>query len=302
MANTYFNSQFIYNKHTMPVLLDCNFVVDSTNGNGLGIRNLKGPGIGNVFMHTTASFTGTTTNTSTAVTAIAQGTGALAVGMPLQGTGIPVGATISAITSSSAITISSAATSSNASETITYQAVGNPNPASGIILVQLGQNYYRYYGGFYGFNSPLSGTNINISGSAVLTVGATYVITSLGTTTTAQWQAVGVPVSMTPAVGVAFTAKVTGGGTGTGTVQAPSVSGISSIEAIGDPAATFLNTNIGQISSVSNTRVNQPLLYFQTLGPTSSSVTTSIPTAPTAGTVIGMSFYLSNSSVMVKGE
>ena len=41
--------------HNMPVLLDCNFVVDSTNGNGLGLRSLKGPGIANVFMHTSAT-------------------------------------------------------------------------------------------------------------------------------------------------------------------------------------------------------------------------------------------------------
>lgn len=45
----------IYSMHTMPVLLDCNFIVDSTNGNGLGIRSLKGPAIKSVFMHTSAS-------------------------------------------------------------------------------------------------------------------------------------------------------------------------------------------------------------------------------------------------------
>lgn len=45
----------IYSMHVKPVLLDCNFVVDSTNGNGLGIRSLKGPAVQNVFMHTSAS-------------------------------------------------------------------------------------------------------------------------------------------------------------------------------------------------------------------------------------------------------
>lgn len=45
----------IYSGHVKPVLLDCNFVVDSTNGNGLGIRNLKGPYIQNVFMHTSVT-------------------------------------------------------------------------------------------------------------------------------------------------------------------------------------------------------------------------------------------------------
>jgi hypothetical protein len=38
-----------------PVTIDCNFVVDSTNGNGLGIRNLKGSGVQNVYMYTSAT-------------------------------------------------------------------------------------------------------------------------------------------------------------------------------------------------------------------------------------------------------
>src|SRR5271169_1563874 len=56
MANRNFaNGGRIYIPHTTPVLIDCNFVVDSTNGNGLGIRSLKGPMVQNVFMHTTAT-------------------------------------------------------------------------------------------------------------------------------------------------------------------------------------------------------------------------------------------------------
>ncbi len=35
--------------------LDCNFVVDSTNGNGLGIRSLKGAACAAVYMHTSAT-------------------------------------------------------------------------------------------------------------------------------------------------------------------------------------------------------------------------------------------------------
>jgi len=38
-----------------PVYIDCNFIVDATNGNGLGIRSLKGGGVQNVFMHTSAT-------------------------------------------------------------------------------------------------------------------------------------------------------------------------------------------------------------------------------------------------------
>jgi hypothetical protein len=56
MANRNFASGGkIYSMHVMPVLIDCNFVVDSTNGNGLGIRQLKGPTVANVYMHTTAT-------------------------------------------------------------------------------------------------------------------------------------------------------------------------------------------------------------------------------------------------------
>jgi hypothetical protein len=59
MANRNFSSGGkIYSMHTMPVLLDCNFIVDPANGNGLGIRSLKGPTIQNVYMHTSAPLTG----------------------------------------------------------------------------------------------------------------------------------------------------------------------------------------------------------------------------------------------------
>src|SRR5271166_2266075 len=84
MANRRFEPR-IYNFHKFPVLLDCNFAVDPANGNGLGQRSLKGAGIANVYMHTSAT-----------------------------------------------------------------PAPGNPNPASGIIVVQFQDNYFRYFGGFSG--------------------------------------------------------------------------------------------------------------------------------------------------------
>lgn len=56
MANRNFASGGkIYSMHVKPVLVDCNFVVDSTNGNGLGIRSLKGPLVQAVYMHTSAT-------------------------------------------------------------------------------------------------------------------------------------------------------------------------------------------------------------------------------------------------------
>ncbi len=55
----------------------------------------------------------------------------------------------------------------------------NPNPAAGYALIQLQNNYNRYCGGFNGFSTPLSGSDLAINASA-LTAGVPYVITSVG--------------------------------------------------------------------------------------------------------------------------
>jgi hypothetical protein len=216
MANRYF-TQFFYTPHKMPVLIDCNFIVDSTNGNGLGIRSLKGQGVSNVFMHTSAT-----------------------------------------------------------------PAPGNPNPASGVILVQLTDNYTRYFGGFSGQVSPVG------SSSNSITSNTAYVITSLGTTTVAQWVAAGVPVGITPAVGVAFIAIETGaiGGTGTAAPTAAAGSAIDHIEVLGDP-----NTTLGPVG------YNNTLPYIVLQCFEAGAVA-----APANGSGVGLSFYLSNSSVMIDGE
>lgn len=49
------NGGRLYSFANQPVLIDCNFIVDSTNGNGLGVRSIKGQGVKNVFMYTSAS-------------------------------------------------------------------------------------------------------------------------------------------------------------------------------------------------------------------------------------------------------
>lgn len=220
MANRNFPNSRIYTPHVMPVLLDCNFVVDSANGNGLGIRNLKGGYVANVFMHTSST-----------------------------------------------------------------PAPGNPNPASGVIVVQLQDGYSRYFGGF-------SGQISNIGASVTsLTANVAYVITSLGTATLAQWVAAGLPVGMTPAVGAAFIAAASGtiGGSATAAPSATSGSGIDHIEILGDP-----NQTIAPNRSVSGSLQGSQLIaqtFFE-----------GAITAPADGTVISLSFYLSNSSVMLAGE
>lgn len=356
-----------------PVLIDCNFVVDSTNGNGLGIRSLKGNGVRNVFMNTSAT--------------------------------------------------------PGASRGMT-----NPNPAAGYALIQLNNNYNRYAGGFSGFVSPLSGSNLAINGSA-LTPGLPYVITSPGhatagtvtiapvadtagslastwftlydsygntfiiwfsisgvgsaprgvtgtlvqvsiasgataaqvgtalvtvignlaaaqisnitaptgvmsftasgtttvtlvSTSTPQgplpgtpadgaiptgftfaatvfstnlqdWQGVGLPRGITPQAGAAFIATAAGystGGGSTGLVQLATKSGIGSIEVIGDPNATLAPAPQGGSANTGG------LIIVQFLAPTSSSVTTAIPTAPAAGSVVGMSFEVEAGSIILNGE
>jgi len=215
----------------MPVLIDFNFIVDSSNGNGLGIRTLKGAYVKNVFMHTSAT--------------------------PLS---------------------------------------GNPNPAVGNIVVQLAGNYNRFLYSTIGDIGPLSGSNIAVD-STLLTVGQAYVITVVGTSTAADWATLGVPVGVTAAPGVAFIALVTGTGSGSGQVQLSSNSGITKYQGIGDP-----NQSIAPMTTDYSTAAIGSWLQFQSLGATSSSVTTLIPTAPANGTVIGIQCLLSNSPLMLGGQ
>jgi hypothetical protein len=69
----------------------------------------------------------------------------------------------------------------------------------------------------YTDNSILS-TSIAID-STNLVIGNRYTITNVGTSTLADWQAIGVPSSITPNYGVSFVATATGSGSGNGTVQ-----------------------------------------------------------------------------------
>jgi hypothetical protein len=228
MSTTWINRGHFYAPHVTPVLVDCNFVVDSTNGNGLGIRNLKGQGIKNIFMNTSAT--------------------------PGSNNGYL-----------------------------------NPNPAAGYILVQFADNFNRYYGGFSGFVSPVSGTPILVTTG--VTAGLAYTIVSVGTTTTAQWQSLGLPAGVTPAVGATFIAPATATTTGTGAIEVPlsTHAGVQTMTVIGDP-----NTTISPIPMGSTPYVGGWL--------TAACLNANALTAPADGSVIGMAFYMSQSSVVVLGE
>lgn len=292
MANRNFLSNKLYQLEAYPVLLSCNFVVDSTNGNGLGIRSLKGPGIRNVFMHTSST--------------------------PGRGNGNYL----------------------------------NPNPVAGAIWVQLQDNYNKYLAGFSGFVETVSGTALT-----AVAANTSYVITALGTATLAQWVAKGVPVGVTPAVGVAFTATATGTIGGSAAVQTAKNSGTDVIEIFGDPnttlslvnspvnggaiflmhvfsysAAAFTgdthtSTLVDNVSTNAGLKIGQeisgtgiPLGTTIAALPSATSITLSaaatatastvkmtatparVVQAPVDGSVCSLSFYLSNSSVTVQGQ
>lgn len=222
------NGGHFYSNITKPVKLDLNFVVDSANGNGLGIRSLKSNGyVRNVFMHTSTT------------------------------PGANDGAT-------------------------------NPNPAVGFALIQLKSNYNYYLGGFSGFVSQLAGSNLTST-----TNHSAYVITSLGTATAAQWTAAGVPAGLTASVGMSFIAIATGTIGGSAAVKVPGVSGITSVEVVGDPNQSIANAQISPNGGA--------YLLVQFLGATDASTTTLIPKAPADGAVVGMSIFMDASSVTIDG-
>lgn len=173
----------------------------------------------------------------------------------------------------------------------------NPNPAAGYALIQLSDNYTRVYSVLPTIQAPVTGSALNVDASdAALTAGIPYQIVTLGTTTAADWLALGVQPGVTAAVGVSFVALATGAGTGTGTVKALGNSGLSHIELLGNS-----NLTAGPVPAGGSPNVGAYIL-ISLLGATSSSVTTLIPTAPAAGTIINLAMYLNQSSVLVAGE
>jgi len=231
MSTTWINRGHFYAPHVRPILVDCEFQVSASDTGGLGIvaGSLRGQGVTNVFMHTTAT----------------PGKG------PING-------------------------------------LLNPNPAAGYAYIQLSDNFYKLYMTEATLRGPLSGTNLAVDATA-LTPGVPYVISVLGTTTSADWLALGVPPGVTPAVGVPFIAKVSGTGSGSGQVQLQSASGVDHIELVGQNSLTLGPTPVGGSPNVGGFIL--VAFYLNTT-----------VTAPTLGSTIRLSFYMSQSSVKVDGE
>lgn len=288
MASRRYSSQFRFSFHKFPVSLDCNFIVDPSNGNGLGQRSLKTQGITNVFMNTTpAATTATSVFASGATTIFVSSTVNLVPGEVVTDTttsgNITAGTTILSVnTVNSTITLSAPTAGASAASpgdtlsfAMTATLAGNPNPAAGYIYVQFADSYNSYIDGYSGFVAPLTGSPI----SSGLTVGLPYVIVSLGASTPAQWQAAGLPASTAPAVGASFIAEATSVAGG-GLVQTSGSSGIDHIEVVGDPRQTLTSTQPGK-----GGYMILKCLFEGSL------------TAPTTGTTIGLDFQMSNSNL-----
>lgn len=155
-------------------------------------------------------------------------------------------------------------------------SAGNPNPAVGYIIVQLAKNYYQYLNGYSAFiTAPLSGSNI--LATTGVTAGLGYVITSVGTTSAAQWQHLGLPLGLTPTTNQAFIAPGTTTATGTGAMQVPATSGsgIFTVDLVGDP-----DQETGATSGA--------IILLRAMAATNSSTTTLVATAPANGSIVNL--------------
>lgn len=163
--------------------------------------------------------------------------------------------------------------------------------SSGTLLKTQGYQLPATPSGVLSFVSGTGSTTSLSYSSAVsgLATGFTFALVNYNTNQNC-WNGVGLPAGVAPSVNAAFIATHSGvstGGGSSGTVYAPSVSGIGSVEVIGDPNQTLSPAPLGGPSAHVG-----GFIVVQFLAPTSSSVTTPIATAPAQNSTVGMSFYV----------
>ncbi len=156
--------------------------------------------------------------------------------------------------------------------------------AVGTYRVEFQDNYFRYLG----HNCSARSGNVTTTAITALTPGQMYTIKTLGSATTAQWITAGVPVGVTPAVGLAFLAAATSAGTSSD-CYSPLASLTSDCEILGNPQKSITSTTL-------------PYVIIQTMSATSSSVTTPIPIDPADSSTLDLMFWFRNSAIPGKGE
>ncbi len=343
-----------YSFQSKPVVLDFQFSVLLADSGGTGILagSLKGQGIKNVYMQSSATpaaanpFVNTTSagyflaqlaynyqraycldmRITSPVTgsALAINASALTAGVPYQivtvGHGTAGAVTIAPVADSSGSLASTwfrLYDSFGNSYVIWFSVsgVGSAPVGTGAILVQqsiVTNDSAATIGGDLATTiAALNGTNsFTTAGTTTVTVtntqtvpfpggptdgaiptGFTFAVTKSVTNLT-DWQKVGVPPGVVPAVGVGFVATRTGfstGGASTGTVKAIGVSAISSMEIIGDPNLSLSPIPMGGSPNTGG------YLLGQFLAPTLNTThfdTPFIPTAPADGSLVKMKILL----------
>ena len=240
----------------------------------LTIQNLPSPVIGSF------AFTASGTTTVTVVSTVNQPLGGIPMDgttvIPAQGPAVPIIFTIST-GSASASSIWTDGSGHLYSVTTTV--------ASGTTLLT------------NGVGAPIGSTLTYVSGpgsTAALTfssavtgwaTGFGFALT-VSDTNLGDWEGVGLPHGLIPSLNQSFVATAVGSGGSTGTVFAAGISGITSIEVIGDPNQSIAPQPQGPSAYPGG------WILVQMLAPTSAGVTTAIPTAPADNSVVGMSFYV----------
>lgn len=158
--------------------------------------------------------------------------------------------------------------------------------SAGTYKITFQDNYHRFMAFEQSVKAPVTGSAIALTTG--LSSGTVYEIVSLGTSTQANFEALGLPAGQTAAAGVSFVATTSSAGTGNGTVKAIGASGVTSCEIVGNPQAMI------------NQRTPQIIVQFK--GPTASGDTTPIATDPASGSKVNFAFFMRNSSTKGLGE
>lgn len=308
------NGGRVYSFLNRPVMIDCNFVVDATNG--LGVTSLKGSGVQNVFMHTSttpsagannylnpnpasgyalvqlqnnyAKYAGGFSGAVVPLTGadLAINAAALTVGNPYVITSVGAGSagtvTVSPVADVAGslaskyfvlydaygntfviwFKVSGVGTAPSVSGTLVQQSISSGDSAATIgaaLVVTLNALPAAQPGnaaapaGVFSFTASGTTTVTIVStkaeplpggpadGAAPLNTGFTMAVTK-SKSNLQNWQNVGVPKGVVPAVGVSFIATATGdtsGGTSSGLVKAPGSSNIVSVEVVGNASLSL---------------------------------------------------------------
>lgn len=344
-----------YSFQSKPVMLDMQFTVNAADTGGLGVTAVRGQGVSNVFMHTSATpgkgpngYLNPNPAVGIAVAQLAYNysrayamnfrilspiTGsniainasALSIGQPYQITSVGAG------TAGSATIAPVADVSGSLASTWfrLYDAYGNTfiiwfsvsgvgaapvgvggtlvqqTISSGATAAQIGTALATTIAAL---PSGISGVfSFTATGTTTVTVTSTLAVPLAGppadgsiatgftfalvnsTPNLVDWQKVGVPKGVVPAVGVGFIATATGystGGGSSGLVSAIGNSGVTTIE-------TMASENLALSPIPMGGSANQGGFFmFQFLAPTSSSVTTLIPTNPANTSTVKMTVLL----------